>query len=324
MLVTIIFPMFNEASNVEELFNRIFLIVKDQKFKWEIIAIDNGSQDNTSEKLEKIIKKYKRTHKKYQNLKIEIITLTRNFGYDNAILTGIEQSSGDYVTIMDGDLQDPPEEIPRFLAKIQEGYDIVYGIRNKRTESGLIKLFIKLFYFLWSKSSIIKFPKNAGNFCILSKKIINDINSLTEVNKYFRGVRAWFGYNSYGLIYERDIRKTGKSKFSFINYLIYGIEGITSFSTLPIRFLTVLGLFGLTLSFFSILFIIFQKILLTFYPSIIDFEILSGWTSLIILIIIGISINLIALGIIGEYVARILEEIKKRPRTVIYSSKTNM
>lgn len=323
MLISIIFPMFNEENNVDELFDRIYLNIKNLSSKWEIIAINNGSVDKTAQRLDKIIRDSKSKKFPYNDLKINVITLTRNFGYDNAILTGIEKCKGDYVIIMDGDLQDPPEEIPRFLNKIKEGYDIVYGIRNKRTESIPIKIFISIYYFIWSRISIIKFPKNAGNFCVLSRIVVNEINSLTEVNQYFRGIRAWFGYKSCGLIYERKIRKNGNSKFSFLNYFIYGIEGITSFSTVPIRFLTILGFFGIILSFFIILLIIIQKFLSIFYPSLYTYYIMPGWTSLMILTIISLSINLIGLGIIGEYIARILEEVKKRPKAVIKSLKTN-
>ncbi len=316
MLTSIVFPMYNEDENVEPLFNRLSKLTKSVDFDIEIIAVNNGSSDQTQEKLDNIVDDTT-TASASLDCKVKIISLTRNFGYDNAILTGLEHAEGDYIVIMDGDLQDPPEEIPRFVEKAEQGFEIVYGLRNKRTENFMIRIFIKIFYFWWSKVSGYGFPKNAGNFCVISNRVAKSINSLKENNKYFRGVRAWFGYSSLGLEYNRTHRSGGTSKFSFASYLIYGIEGITSFSTAPVRMLTLLGIAGIFLSFIGFVIILFHKLFLVFYPNLFSYEIAAGWTSLFLLIIILISVNLLGLGLIGEYIARIYEETKGRPRVVV-------
>ena len=312
MKLSIIFPMYNEEENVSELFSRIKQSLKDINCTVEILAINNGSYDNTLKELKRIS-----SLKNYKSWKINIISFSRNFGYDNAIISGLDHSSGDYTFIMDGDLQDPPEEIPRFLKEIQKGFDIVYGLRKKRTETILIRLFIKVFYFFWSKLTKYNFPKDAGNFCVLNKKVVREINKLHETNKYFRGIRAWVGFNPKGLEYVRVDRSHGLSKFTFMSYLFYGLEGITAFSTAPLRLLTIVGIVGLILSLLSGLSIFLIKLFSIFSPDFFEFDIITGWTTLSILILLSISVNFLGLGIMGEYVGRIYDETKKRPKYII-------
>jgi len=312
MKVSIVFPMYNEAENVSKIFDRIFDTLKNTKCSIEILAVNNGSYDNTLNELKKIL-----NLKKYSNWKIYIISFSRNFGYDNAILSGLDYSTGDYIFIMDGDLQDPPEEIPKFLDKIKEGYEIVYGLRKKRTETFIIKLFIKMFYFLWNKLTTNNFPKDAGNFCVMTRKVVDEINKINETNKYFRGIRAWIGFSSVGLEYKRVDRSFGVSKFSFMSYLFYGLEGITSFSTAPLRLLTLTGIVGLVLSFISAFTILSIKILSIYYSTLVEYNIATGWTTLSLLILISISINFLGLGILGEYIAKIYDETKMRPKYII-------
>lgn len=312
MKISIIFPMYNESENVSELFSRIYKTVRNIKSSIEILAINNGSNDNTLIELKKIM-----NSQKYKNWEINTISFSRNFGYDNALLSGLDHSSGDYIFIMDGDLQDPPEEIPRFLNKIQEGYEIVYGLRKKRTETFIIKFFIKVFYYLWNKLTKDSFPKDAGNFCVMSKKVVHEINKINETNKYFRGIRAWVGFRSTGLEYQRVDRSFGTSKFSFTTYLFYGLEGITAFSTTPLRLLTISGIIGLLFALIlgSVIFTI--KVLSIYFPTLIAYNIATGWTTLSLLILISISINFLGLGILGEYVGRIYDETKMRPKYII-------
>jgi len=312
MKLSIIFPMYNESENVSELFSRIYKTVNNLKFTIEILAINNGSYDDTLIELKKIMK-----FSKYKNWEINTISFSRNFGYDNALLSGLEHSSGNYVFIMDGDLQDPPEEIPRFLNKIQEGYEIVYGLRRKRTETFIIKFFIKIFYYLWNKLTKENFPKDAGNFCVMSKKVVNEINKINETNKYFRGIRAWVGFRSTGLEYQRVDRSFGTSKFSFMTYLFYGVEGITAFSTTPLRLLTIFGIIGLLISIISGSVIFTVKVLSIYFPATVAYNIATGWTTLSLLILLSISINFLGLGILGEYIGKIYDETKMRPKYII-------
>ena len=296
-----------------ELLSRIYKVIEMRKEKFEILAIDNGSSDQTAVKL----KANGMIFKKLDNFtSFKIVQLTRNFGYDSAIITGIEHSTGDKAVIMDGDLQDPPEVIPHLLDKSSEGYDVVYGKRDQRTEDFFIKLFIGIFYVIWSRIYGKTFPTKAGNFGVINRQVIDSIKNLPEREMYFRGIRAWVSYNSIGLIYTRSQRTKGKTKFSFFKYLIYGINGITSFTIFPIRAITVTGIIGIFISFLLSLTIIFSKIQI-FFGVTQDSIRASGWSSLALLILISISLNLFCLGVIGEYVGKIYAEVKGRPRVVI-------
>ncbi len=313
MKISIIFPMYNEADCVEELLLRLYKILQTRQESFEIIAIDNGSSDDTAARL----KSHGVIFEKLENFSsLKIVQLIRNFGYDSAVITGIEHSSGDKAIIMDGDLQDPPEVIPHFLAKSYEGYDVVYGKREKRTEGFFISLFIKVYYFIWSRIYSKTFPDKAGNFGVIDRNVIDLIKALPEREMYFRGIRAWVANNSIGLVYARNQRTKGKTKFSFLKYVIYGINGITSFTVFPIRAITVTGILGICFSFFLSLTIIFSKIQ-SFFGVTQDSIRASGWSSLTLLVLVSISLNLFCLGVIGEYVGKIYAEVKGRPRVVV-------
>jgi dolichol-phosphate mannosyltransferase len=305
--------MYNEADCVEELLLRLYKILETRQELFEIIAIDNGSSDDTAA----ILKSHGVIFEKLENFSsLKIIQLIRNFGYDSAVITGIEHSSGDKAVIMDGDLQDPPEVIPHFLAKSYEGYDVVYGKREKRTEGFFISLFIKIYYFIWSRIYSKTFPDKGGNFGVIDRNVIDLIKSLPEREIYFRGLRAWVASNSIGLVYTRHKRTKGKTKFSFLKYVIYGINGITSFTVFPIRAMTITGIIGIFISFLLGFIITISKIqnVLGVDPT---NSIAPGWSSLALLILISISLNLFCLGVIGEYVGRIYQEVKGRPRVVV-------
>ena len=305
--------MYNEADCVEELLLRLYKTLQTRQESFEIIAIDNGSSDDTANKL----KSHGVIFEKLENFSsLTIVQLIRNFGYDSAIVTGIEHSSGDKAIIMDGDLQDPPEVIPQFLAKSYEGYDVVYGKREKRTEGFFISLFIKVYYFIWSRINSKTFPDKAGNFGVIDRNVIDLIKALPEREIYFRGIRAWVANNSTGLVYARQQRTKGKTKFSFLKYIIYGINGITSFTIFPIRAMTITGIIGILVSFLLGLIIIISKIQSVFGVERAN-NIAPGWSSLALLILISISLNLFCLGVIGEYIGKIYEEVKKRPRVVV-------
>lgn len=305
---SIVFPVYNEEGNIVPLIKRLEAVMVKITKKYEIVIIDNGSFDSTPKILNNIIHKHSC---------IVVITLSRNFGYDCAIATALEYTKGEWVILIDGDQQDPPEIIPQFIAKANKGFDIVYGIRAKRTENFLLGFQMKLFYSIWKKIANISVPKNAGNFSIMSRKVINIINSLPERNKFIRGLRAWTGYPSTGIVYQREERKLGKTKFSFLSYLNHALNGITSFSTVPLRVFSVVGFFGVLGCILFGLYVVITRILYLFGYKIVDYSNASGWTTIALLIISAISINLLGLGIIGEYIARILEEVKGRPNSLV-------
>ena len=305
---SIIIPAYNEEDNIRPLVDRIKNTMVHVNGSYEIVIVDNGSYDSSPMILENLLR---------QEKSIVVVTLSRNFGYDGAITTGLKYASGNWVIIMDGDQQDPPESIPEFIHKAKEGFSIVYGIRSKRTEGILIGWQIKIFYKLWNKIANIDTPRDAGNFGIMSQEVVKIINHMPERNKFIRGLRAWTGYPSIGIKYQRDDRKSGETKFSYLKYTNYALNGITSFSTIPLRILTYVGSLGLIICTFFSIFLIITKISEIIGINILPYNIASGTTSLALLILVAISVNLFGLGILGEYISRIMEEVKNRPSALV-------
>jgi polyisoprenyl-phosphate glycosyltransferase len=305
---SIVIPAYNEQENVGPLLERLERVMMDVEGTYEIVIVDNGSFDGTSVILDELVRKYQ---------SLVIVTLSRNFGYDGAITTGLEYAQGSWVIIMDGDQQDPPEVIPEFIEKIKEGYSIVYGVRNKRTEGWLLALQMKIFYRVWKQIANIDIPKNAGNFCVISGDVVEIINRMPERNKFIRGLRAWTGYPSAGIVYHREERKIGETKFSFFSYVNHALNGITSFSTVPLRVFTYLGIFGLITCFIFGLYVISIRVLSMIGLGVLDFKYAGGWATLSLLILTLISINFLGLGIVGEYIGRIFEEVKNRPNFLV-------
>ena len=312
---SIIFPAYNEALNISPLLSRITQTMEIVDETYEILAINNGSFDDTGKILAEMIMKHK---------ELAVVTLSRNFGYDGAITAGLEHCSGKYVIIMDGDQQDPPEEIPRFIEKAKEGYDIVYGIRSKRTEGFFLGFMIKSFYKLWQKIVSFEVPKDAGNFGVLSRRVVDTINETPERNKFIRGLRAWTGFLSCGLEYKRNDRTIGLSKFSFFPYLNHALNGITSFSTFPLRMFTYLGAIGMLFCISLGAFFFITKIFQVLGYPLLNYDIVTGFTSLALILLTTTSFLILGLGIIGEYVGRIFEEVKHRPNFVVLRFEKNI
>jgi dolichol-phosphate mannosyltransferase len=305
---SVVIPAYNEQGNIKPLLERIEKVMAGVEGTYEIVIVDNGSIDGTPVILDELVKKYP---------SLVIVTLSRNFGYDGAVTTGLEYAQGSWVIIMDGDQQDPPEVIPEFIEKAREGYSIVYGIRVKRTEGWIIALMMKTFYHIWKRIANIDVPKNAGNFCVMSRDVVEIINRMPERNKFIRGLRAWTGYPSAGIVYHRDERKIGETKFSFFSYLNHALNGITSFSTVPLRVFTYLGIIGLIVCSVFGFYVITIRVLSMIGLNVVSFKYAGGWATLATLIITLISINFIGLGITGEYIGRIFEEVKKRPNFLV-------
>ncbi len=305
---SLVMPAYNEEGNVGPLVERIEKVMSGISCTYEIIIVNNGSYDSTPLVLEKLLKTCPR---------LVVLTLTRNFGYDGAIIAGLENSRGQKIIIMDGDQQDPPEVLPEFISKSAEGFDIVYGIRSKRTEGWFLSAQIKIFYRLMGKIVNFDLPKDAGNFGIMTSEVVDIINGMPERNKFIRGLRAWSGLSSIGLVYQRDDRSHGQSKFSFFSYFNHALNGITSFSTVPLRLFTYIGILGILISLLFASFLFVTKFLEVLGLSVLDYELASGATTIALLMLIAISLNFLGFGIVGEYVGRIFEEVKNRPHYLI-------
>lgn len=267
----------------------------------KLFFINDGSTDNSLK-----IMKQLQTHDK----RIKIIDFSRNFGHQIAITAGIDFTSGDAVITIDADLQDPPEVIPDLIKKWKEGYEVIYGIREKRKgENFFKKISTLIFYRLINKMTMINMPPDSGDFRLIDKKVVNNLKNIRENNRYVRGLTYWIGFKQIGVPYERDKRFAGKSKYPIKKLFKLAYDAIFSFSNFPLKIATY---FGFIVSFLSFLYLIYALIIKLFTNSVIH-----GWTSLMISILFLGGVQLICLGIIGEYIARINDEVKKRPLYII-------
>lgn len=302
-LISIVIPFYNEEGNIEELYRQLSkLMSAESKYNFEIIAVEHGSQDSTFKKLISINKKDKR---------LKILQLSKNFGnVDAAISAGLAFAKGDACAIMMGDLQDPPQLIADFLRKWEKGYEIVYGIIKKRADiSQIRKINSLLFYKVLSLLTGNIFPENVSDFRLIDKKVYKVINSMPERNKFLRGLTIWTGFKQIGVTFDRRPRFKGQSKADFLTVLKLAANGIFSFSYIPLRIVTILGLL---IAIFSFLSIVFEFILILTLG-----RIAPGIFTVIFLIGFLFGMLFIILGIIGEYLARIYEEVKQRPNYII-------
>ena len=306
--ISYVIPIFNEEENLNKTISRIKSSFEQNcLISYEIIFVDDGSTDNTLN----IIKSY--IDKAYP---ITCISLTRNFGHQAALTAGLNYAKNDLVAVLDGDLQDPPEVINSFLSYINNGYDVVYGVRKKRKEIFYKVFAYKTFYQILSKLSNIEIPLDSGDFCLLTKKSLNAINSIPEKNRFIRGIRSYIGLKQIGVSYERDARYSGEPKYTFNKLLKLASDGIFNFSDKPLKITSAIGIL---ISFSSLIVIVALIIQNLFSIEILGYSPndIPGYTSIIISNIFISGIQLFALGIIGEYVSRIFLETKNRPAYLI-------
>ena len=305
-IVTII-PCFNEEQTLLHLNNRLTNVLENVlNYKYQVIYIDDGSTDKTWNKIQQLVK---------NNKNIQGIKLSRNFGHQNAIQAGLENASGDLIFIIDADLQDPPELLPKMIKKIEQGYDVVYGKRILRKgESKFKKISAYLYYRILNLLSDHKIPTDSGDFRLINKKALNAFLKFSENEKYIRGLFSFIGFKQTFVQYARDERFRGETKYSLSKMLSLSFLGITSFSNKPLLFPIWIGfIFG----FLSLIF--FIKIIIDWNKG---FNI-QGWTSIMAIILLIGSLNFIILGLIGEYLSRIFSETKNRPRYLIDEFKKN-
>ncbi len=303
--ISIIAPFFNEEKNIKSFYDRLSKTLNGLNLEYEVICVDDGSMDNTFNKLTEINEK---------DSKWKIISLSRNFGHQSAITMGQKLASGDFVGIIDTDLQDPPELFKELYKKIKNGYDCVYAVRNSRKENFILNFCYKFFYLLMNKISIINIPRDTGDFCLITKRINSKILSLKEKSRFVRGLRAWVGFKQTDLKYDREKREKGKSKYSILNLFNLALDGITNFSYTPLRLSTIFGtILGVLTLLAALIFVIIKIINPDYF--------IAGFTLNRFLILFSTSVQLIFLGIIGEYLIKIFLEVKRRPVAIIKNSK---
>jgi len=297
--ISVVVPIYNEEGNIEILFSKLNETLKRITNDFEIIFINDGSFDRSYDLLKQISKKDK---------KVKIISFSRNFGHMAAINAGLEHCLGERVVVMDADLQDPPFVIEKMYKKSLEGFDVVYGVKKKRKESFIRVYMMKVFYRLLNKISNIAIPLDAGTFSLVTRKVVDHINGLPEKNKYFSGLRAWTGYSQTGVTYERAKRYKGKEA-SYTRLFKLAMDQIIAFSFVPLKLASFLGFIFSLVAFLMIIILFVLKFFVNLG--------IVGWTSTITTILLIGGVQLITLGIIGEYLARIYDEVKRRPEYII-------
>ncbi len=297
-LITIMIPAYNEEKVLPQLFTRLNDLAKNNlTYDFEFLFINDGSKDRTM----KIIK-----DEAAQNSQISYINLSRNFGKENAMLAGFDYAKGDALVIIDADLQDPPELIPKMIKFWEQGYDDVYAKRESRDgESWLKKATSKWFYSVLDKISHIEIQRDTGDFRLLDRRAVEALKTLREANRYTKGMFSWVGFKKKEITYKRDPRAAGETKWNYFKLLNLAIEGITSFTTSPLRISLWTGLIISISAFAWAAFLIIRKL---FFGA--D---MSGYTSLMSAILLLGGVQLVSIGVIGEYIGRIFTETKNRP-----------
>jgi dolichol-phosphate mannosyltransferase len=294
-------PLYNEESVLPELLRRTGAVLESLAGgPHEIVLVDDGSSDRTLEILEA---------EAAHNPRIVGVALSRNFGHQAALTAALDHCSGDAVVVMDADLQDPPEVIPRFVEKYRDGYDVVYATRAHRKEAWWLKLSYFLFYRLLAMLSQFDLPLDAGDFALISHRVVEQLRRLPEHNRYLRGLRSWVGFRQIGIPVERAERLSGQSKYSFRKLVELASDGIFAFSIVPLRAAILLGALATTLAGLFTLYAVYVRLFLKRSPQ--------GFTALVLLITFLSGILLFFMGIIGEYVGRLYEEVKARPLYII-------
>ncbi len=306
MEISIVVPLYNEEKNIRLMHDRLVSSILKITSNFEIIYVNDGSNDNSFLELLKLSNEDER---------VKYINFSRNFGHQIAVTAGLDYSKGAAVVIIDGDLQDPPEVIPEMYVLYKEGFEVVYGQRLiRKGESFLKKITAKYFYRILKKITNINIPVDTGDFRLIDRKIVNDLKNMPEQNKFLRGQIAWLGYRQTSIFFERDERKFGETGYPFSKMLKFALDGITGFSDVPLQFVTKTGIFISFISFLVILYAIFSHFILE--------RTITGWTSLIISSMFIGGVQLISVGIIGEYISRINKNVQNRPLYIV--SETNV
>jgi glycosyltransferase involved in cell wall biosynthesis len=299
--LSLLIPCYNEAENLEKLFSNLESVLKPLDLDYEIVCINDGSKDDT---LQLLIDYH------HRDKRIKVINLSRNFGKEIAMSAGLDYTRGKAVIPIDADLQDPPELILDLMAKWREGYDMVYAVRKSRQgESWLKKKTADYFYSFIGKISTIPIPANTGDYRLLDEKVVKALRQLPEKNRFMKGLFSWVGYRQTAMYFERLPRYGGKSSFNYWKLWNFALDGITSFSSIPLKIWSYCGLFISLISLFYGLFLLVKTLIFG-----VD---LPGYASTIVAILFLGGVQLITLGVIGEYIARIYEEVKGRPLYLI-------
>ncbi len=296
--VSIIIPIYNEEENIPELYRRLEAVIEQLDGEAELIFVDDGSRDNSLNLMREI---YERDYR------VKYVSLARNFGHQIAVTAGLNNVTGKAVVVMDADLQDPPELVLPMIEKWRQGYQVVYAQRlSRKKESALKRFTAYAFYRILRRLADVNIPPDTGDFCLMDREIVDILNAMPERNRYIRGLRAWVGFRQTAIPFERDPRFAGKVKYSFAKSWALAINGIISFSRVPLKLATYLGMLSAVAALLMILLVLYWRL---FDPA----SPLIGYTLITIALFFLGSVQLFCIGILGEYIGRIYEEVKGRP-----------
>jgi dolichol-phosphate mannosyltransferase len=299
--IVVVIPVFNEESNIVLLYERLHGVFTSLGKSYRLVFVNDGSRDNTLQKLKELALK---------DEQVKYIDLSRNFGHQIAVTAGLHFSKGKRVVIIDADLQDPPELIADMDRKMDEGWNVVYARRRQRKgESFFKRTTARVFYRLLKNITSVDIPVDTGDFRMMDWKVVDVLNRMPERHKFIRGMVSWVGFKQTWVEYDRDQRNAGKTGYTFWKMLRFAIDGITGFSSVPLKFATWLG--------FGISFVSFLLILYTLYARFVSGNFVQGWASLMISILFIGGIQLICLGLIGEYIIRMNDNLRQRPLYII-------
>jgi dolichol-phosphate mannosyltransferase len=307
-MISIVIPIYNEAEILPQLYQRLTEAAPSWGESFEVILVDDGSVDGSVDQMQEIVER---------DARFRVIRLSRNFGHQAAISAGLRHVRGDATVIMDGDLQDPPEELPRFLARWREGYEVVYAVRTRRKEGLLKRIAYASFYRFLAIISDIDIPLDSGDFCVMDRKVVKTLNEvLPEQIRFVRGLRAFAGFRQIGVPYERDDRVAGEVKYTFPKLVRLALDGVFGFSLMPLRLAAFLGFLIAVPSFLVGLYFVIHRIF--------DFPVFGayakdtpGLASLAVGLFFLGGVMLIIMGVLGEYIGRIYMEVKRRPTYII-------
>ncbi len=299
-MYSIIIPIYNEEQTLPVLQERLVSALHPLGETFEVILIDDGSKDNSFELLRQI---------HAADARFKVLRLSRNFGHQVAISAGLDFARGEAVILMDGDLQDPPELLPKMIDKWKEGYQVVYTVKTSRKENRLKRFAFKTFYRVLHALSSIQIPMDAGNFSLMDRKVVEVLRQIPERHRYISGLRAWVGFRQIGIEYDRDPRFAGEPQMSFGRLLQLALDGIFSFSNVPLRVASYVGFLSALVAFGGGLFVVYEKLFTN--------KAILGWASTICTITFLGGLILMTLGVIGEYIGRIYDEVKQRPLYII-------
>jgi dolichol-phosphate mannosyltransferase len=299
--LSVVIPVFNEEATLDALFTSIRDRLAPLGITYEIVLVDDGSRDRTGEMIAEMTRRDPR---------FRSVHFSRNFGHQAAVTAGLHFARGSAVVVMDADLQDPPELLASMLERWRQGFHVVYAQRVKRHAEGALKRGIAfLYYRLLQRLTDVSIPADTGDFCLMDRRVVDLLNRMPERNRYLRGLRAWLGFRQTAVQFERPPRYAGEPKYTFWKSLALGVNGIVSFSKVPLRFATYLGMIASAMS--------VGLIIWAFYQRLIGGDTVRGWASTLVVILLLGGVQLLMIGVVGEYLSRIYDEVKQRPMYVI-------